>query len=61
VSPFEPTFLVSSSTVATDIGRDCEAVINELAGTGFTIQSAVTPGGNAGAVVVYNMLRRGPH
>ena len=59
VNPFEPTYLVTSSTVATDVGRDCEAVIGELAAAGFQIQSAVTPQGSSGAVVVYNMVRRG--
>lgn len=60
VSPFAPqTYLVSSSTDANDVGRDCEVVINELTSDGFRIQSVVAPGGAAGAVVVYNMDRPG--
>lgn len=60
VSPFAPQiYLVVSSTDENNIGRNREAVINELVSAGFRIESVVTPGGSSGAVVVYNMGRRG--
>jgi hypothetical protein len=60
VSPFAPqTYLVVSSTDENDVGHDCEAVINKLVSAGFRMESVVTPGGSSGAVVVYNMGRRG--
>ena len=61
VSVWDPAYLVKSSAVAAEIGQECEEVVNELLGAGFGIQSVVTPGGAAGAVVVYNLQRPGRH
>ena len=56
---FPYSYIVASSTDENDIGLECEAVINEIIGAGYRIQSVVTPSSGFGTFVVYNFGRKG--